>query len=367
MDPELQKPLLRKRGQPQAPGHDNSLAGQSQTDLVNRLVADYSLQPPPRCLQCLEASGWLLQVAAMILRVMAPFVISFCQVMYQIYRLIPKEELKVLYGLALCFFGGGFCASIAAVECFRRTGGDKLLLCLQDLGTNIQVANQASLEDDKALGVDISSYTPQEWYRHKTGVVLKAVDPDVLVKALAGLYQGFLGMLMSLKFKFAWTVALACSIADRLRKPVAIVVTPVLVVLLPKDYHKWINQIINLSLKALAVHLAWKLQEVISAVQSGLLGASLVGTGVILITIQGFSWASGGRCCKRKFNPDESILDELIGLPLAAAGIWFQLKHGFSMPFPYNLALLPLSIVESVLRFMVTWFPVEETAFPSHR
>ena len=25
-----------------------------------------------------------------------------------------------------------FCASIAAVECFRRTGGDKLLLCLQD-------------------------------------------------------------------------------------------------------------------------------------------------------------------------------------------------------------------------------------------
>eukprot|EP00439_Symbiodinium_sp_Y106_P067930 s117_g11.t1 len=374
MDPELQKPLLRKRGQPQAPGHDNSLAGQSQTDLVNRLVADYSLQPPPRCLQCLEASGWLLQVAAMILRVMAPFVISFCQVMYQIYRLIPKEELKVLYGLALCFFGGEFCASIAAVECFRRTGGDKLLLCLQDLGTNIQVANQASLEDDKALGVDISSYTPQEmrgsvqeWYRHKTGVVLKAVDPDVLVKALAGLYQGFLGMLMSLKFKFAWTVALACSIADRLRKPVAIVVTPVLVVLLPKDYHKWINQIINLSLKALAVHLAWKLQEVISAVQSGLLGASLVGTGVILITIQGFSWASGGRCCKRKFNPDESILDELIGLPLAAAGIWFQLKHGFSMPFPYNLALLPLSIVESVLRFMVTWFPVEETAFPSHR
>ena len=27
-----------------------------------------------------------------------------------------------------------FCASIAAVECFRRTGGDKLLLCLQDRG-----------------------------------------------------------------------------------------------------------------------------------------------------------------------------------------------------------------------------------------
>ena len=33
--------------------------------------------------------------------------------------------------------------------------------------------------------------------------------------------------------------------------------------------------------EAIAVHLAWKLQEIISAVQSGLLGASLVGTGAL--------------------------------------------------------------------------------------
>ena len=31
-----------------------------------------------------------------------------------------------------CYGWPRFCASIAAVECFRRTGGDKLLLCLQD-------------------------------------------------------------------------------------------------------------------------------------------------------------------------------------------------------------------------------------------
>ena len=67
---------------------------------------------------------------------------------------------------------------------------------------------------------------------------------------------------MSLKFKFAraprltcafceaWTVALACSIADLLRKPVALLVTPIMVALMPKGYHKWINQIINLTLKA---------------------------------------------------------------------------------------------------------------------
>eukprot|EP00913_Durusdinium_trenchii_P013569 g12739.t1 len=334
MDPELQRPLLKRRGQ--APGHEGTLSGQSQADLVSRLVQDYSLQPPPRCLQCLETSGYLLQIALGILRILAPIVIWSFTALYYLYKIIPKQELLVIYG-----WRWRLCLAILLIRLTR-------------------FANQA-------------------------GVVLKAVDPDTVVKACAGLYQGFLGLLVSLKFKFAWTVALACSIADLLRKPVALVVTPIMVALMPKGYHKWINQIINLTLKAIAVHMAWKLQEVISAVQSGLLGASLVGTGVLTLTYQGFSWVSGGRCCKRKFDPDKSYLDELVGLPLAAFGIWFQLKHNFSLPFPYNLALLPLTIVETafssasfpssqamhlptaeVLRFMITWFPVEETAFPAH-
>ena len=99
---------------------------------MSRLVADYSLEPPPRCLQCLETSGYLLQIALAILRVLAPVVIWSFTALYYVYKIIPKQELLVIYGCALCFFGGEFCASIAAVECFRRTGGDKLLLCLQE-------------------------------------------------------------------------------------------------------------------------------------------------------------------------------------------------------------------------------------------
>ena len=58
-------------------------------------------------------------------------------------------------------------------------------------------------------------------------------------------------------------MALACSIADLLRKPVALLVTPIMVALMPKGYHKWINQIINLTLKAESLTLslppAWRL------------------------------------------------------------------------------------------------------------
>merc|ERR1711920_33518 len=51
---------------------------------------------------------------------------------------------------------------------------------------------------------------------------------------------------------------------------------------MPKEYHKWINQMINFTLKALAVHLAWKLQEIVSALQSGLMGGSLFATGLVI-------------------------------------------------------------------------------------
>ncbi|CAE8624117.1 unnamed protein product [Polarella glacialis] len=324
------------------------------------------LQPPPRCVQCLKISKPVLEVVVQILRLLAPALLYFYKFMYYLYLIIPANELRMMYGVALCFFGGEFCASIAAVECFRRSGGDKLLLCLKDLGTNMHLAHQASLEDDKATSSQ-QQLSEQEWYKRKVGVVLKAVEPDVLVQACAGLYQGFLGLMMALKFKFAWTVALACSIADLLRKPVAFLVTPCLAAMLPPDYHKWINQIINISLKLMAVHLAWKLEEVVSAVQSGLLGGCLFGTGVVILCQRGFSWASCGRCCKKKFDPETSYMDDVIGLPMAAAGIWFQLKHNFSLPFPFNLALLPLTIVEELLRFCITWFPVQDTVLPAAR
>jgi len=357
MDAEIGKPLLpnsgpKRRAQKQPAGHDQTFTGQQHDSLVNHLVASSMLQPPPRCVECLHASKPFFEFLVVVIRMVMPGVIWFCKMAYYIYKKTPANELKIIYGLALCFFGGEFCASIAAIECFRRTGGDKLMMCVNDLWVNACLAHEASLEDDKAEGRQLTTLSPHDWYKHKLAVILKAVEPDVLAQACAGLYQGFLGLMVALKFKFAATVALACSIADLVRKPVAFLVTPMLAAVLPKDYHKWINQIINITMKAIATHLAWKLQEAISSVQSALMGASLVGTGVIIFF-------------NKKFDPKTSWADEMIGMPLAITGIWFQFKHNYRLPFPYNIALLPLSIVETLLRFCITWFPVQDTVLPS--
>lgn len=356
----LSRPLIGTKGG-KVQSRDSTYIAHREASRIGDLISFSALQPPPRLVECLRVTKPIFEGLVAVLRILAPVAVACYKVLYRLYSITPVNELLMIYGLALCFFGGKYCASIAAVEAFRRTGGEKLVICLQEVVANIRTAHAASLADDKVDAdgngvMDVCEISSQEWYKRKVSVVLKAVDPDVLAQALAGLYQGFLGIIMTLKFKFAWCVALACSIADMLRKPIGLIATPILVALLPKEHHKWINQIINFTLKAVAVHMAWKLQMLVSAVQSGFMGAGLVGVGIVNLV------CNCGKADRTKpFDPDRSYLDTAIGIPLGLAGVWFQVRHNFTLPFPMNIALLPLTILEEVLRFCITWFPVSDS------
>jgi hypothetical protein len=52
-------------------------------------------------------------------------------------------------------------------------------------------------------------------------------------------------------------------------------------------------------------------------------------------------------------DPDESIIDEVVGYSIAGLGLYWQLSEGFSVPFPLNIILLPASICEYYLLWMI--------------
>ena len=52
-------------------------------------------------------------------------------------------------------------------------------------------------------------------------------------------------------------------------------------------------------------------------------------------------------------NPDDTYIDEVAGYLIAALGLYFQLSFGFSLPFPLNIVMLPFSIAEYFLMWMV--------------
>lgn len=50
------------------------------------------------------------------------------------------------------------------------------------------------------------------------------------------------------------------------------------------------------------------------------------------------------------FDPNESVLDEIVGYIIAAQGLMFQLTQDFALPFPWNMLLSPLTLVEWLIR-----------------
>ena len=54
------------------------------------------------------------------------------------------------------------------------------------------------------------------------------------------------------------------------------------------------------------------------------------------------------------FDPEGSIIDDLIGWIIAAQGFMFQLNSGFTLSFPFNIIFAPLTFLEWYLKFQIS-------------
>mmetsp|Transcript_12093 Transcript_12093/g.26791 ORF Transcript_12093/g.26791 Transcript_12093/m.26791 type:complete len:149 (-) Transcript_12093:102-548(-) len=143
-------------------------------------------------------------------------------------------------------------------------------------------------------------------------------------------------------------VTLACSVANIARKPAAQYLAPVLAVRCPEEYRGWINPGINTFCKVLAVLFAWMLATLIYAVQSAIQGGNIAARAMIRLLNKHAN-------LKAPIDESETMLDEAVGWTLAACGVIVQFKMGFRLPFPLNIVLLPLIIMQWFLAFCVTF------------
>ncbi|EOD38834.1 hypothetical protein EMIHUDRAFT_122162 [Emiliania huxleyi CCMP1516] len=77
----------------------------------------------------------------------APFYIMAAKKLYEIGNKLPWDILQAVIGLGLCFFGGGYCASIAAA--FALTGWPTTRQALIDVYEEAANVLDANEEDDK--------------------------------------------------------------------------------------------------------------------------------------------------------------------------------------------------------------------------
>jgi hypothetical protein len=82
-------------------------------------------------------------------------------------------------------------------------------------------------------------------------------DPKKLDVALSGIYSSWLAVVATLKIQFAQTITMALCIADYLKIPADWYVEPAMLMVVPKDYHKWVPVTLGWMCKSVAMSIAW--------------------------------------------------------------------------------------------------------------
>ena len=280
-------------------------------------------------------------IATMIIDYVGPFYVKLFQLSFRAYCELPVDLLSALAGLGLSFCGGAYCASISAIQAFKMCGWERTKAALIDIyndGCAIYEAYVADdAKDDDGDGIrDVTRLSANDLLTRKLAVMAMAVkDPDKLNAAVGGLYTSWLAVQAVLRTEFAKTITLGVSIAAMATPYLQKVGVPVLVHVMPPAYHAWIPLIIANTARSIGVGIAWKMQEVVSAVHLALLGGLLFSRSLM-------RWARTKGYLAT--SPEETVLDEVVGYAVAAVGFWCQITCGFfSARRRYSLLLTYLS------------------------
>jgi len=301
----------------------------------------------------------------------------------------PLQYSSILVGLLMVFFGGTFGATIAAAETFSHLAMKDTKEALNILYSQYKIADAAAEKDEDANPLTSNATDAQKRdaeLRRRALVIFKSIDPDAISKALGAMWSGLFGVVCALRVKFAHAVTLGVSIGDMTSGLFHRYGEKYLIDMFPESLHKWVPMLSRYLCRAFSVSLAWTLQVIIVAFHASLRGANMFVGGLATVLVQ------RGLVQQKSLPPKESARWNTIVYIVAAVGFWFQAKvrcfvsryvvvvytllllmfltvlfivllfflflffaiqSGFSVPFPLNLVLWPISFFEFTLKLLV--------------
>lgn len=151
-----------------------------ENDRVLALISRASASAPPALAIYLKQAAPAITLMWKFINLVAPLYAAMWVVCVRVYETLPVELLEALMGLGMCFAGGAYCTSIAAIEAFRLTGWHTTRRALQDVyveAKNIQAAHAADdkKDDDHDGKPDVLALAPDELLQRKVKVFALAV------------------------------------------------------------------------------------------------------------------------------------------------------------------------------------------------
>jgi hypothetical protein len=218
--------LLQEAGSTISHAFDRARAPESNRML--RFVdeaADRAGQIDPKSRGYVMAARPCLDATMRVMTVIVAVYLAIYTLLYKLYIRLPTNAMAMVFGCALCFFGGTYFASVAAIEAFRLFGWESLTANLTIVAEQAHLVAEASKEDDKvdadADGVaDVNELAARELLNRKTRLAMTTIkEPERLLEAWSQLWTAYVAVLATLHLEFARTTALALAIVEMCRPP----------------------------------------------------------------------------------------------------------------------------------------------------
>jgi len=328
----------------------------SKTDVIAGVLQFEKYADNPTVLKVVETLKQLEPVIAKIQELFylaLPYILLFIEKIKELWKVLepyhPEEFAPALFGLFMTFFGGFYFTTFAAIEAYRVCGWETTVDCLYLIYEDIKKVRDAHEADDAidedGNGIpDVLEIDVKTLALRKTHLVLTTIDPMKVMDALTGISTGFLAVVATLRIQFAQTITMGVSIGQRLQLALEKYIQPVLLLLIPPEYARWIPVIIIYGSRSFGISIAWLVQRFISAFYSSFRGADLFASGCFKFLARN-SWTV-------PFEPDSGIVSGFV-LVFGTIGFLWQVLTGFSLPFPLNLLFFPVTLVEWFLTWMV--------------
>ena len=259
------------------------------------------------------ASLPFINMAIAFLNWLTPYVASAWTHLYSLYVAAPSRTLKMIFGAALCGFGGTFTASIAAIEAFRSLGGAQVYEALEVVAADVRAIGAASAADDAVDAdndgmPDVARTKPHELAQRKLAVAMTSIkEPGKLTEAIARLWACYLAILATMRMQFAQTTAIALGVVETFEYPLARLLAPGMAKLLGAGLAHWSETLLLSAVRLLAIVLAWYLQMILSAFYSALRGGQLFAEGLCdLIIANRCELSRPSQPCSELQPPDRS-------------------------------------------------------------
>jgi len=261
----------------------------------------------------------------------------------------PEELIGALVGFILCFYGGAFCTTIAAVEAFRMCGYSRTSKAFGVLMEQYRVA-EAELKKDDHVDADGDGVadnlqrSTDQVVKRKIKIAFKTCDPEALSDGLQGIYAGLMAVVATLQLRFAQVLTLGASLGDGINR-LAMQMVPSLQASVEPPYRKWIPQVLNYVCKTLGVFLAWMVQRVIFGFTTAMKGGQMLcrSTGAYLVRHE-------------MVAPELIAMDSptyhYVELAVCAIGFYAQFSRGFGLGW-MAVPLFPISCFEWGLGMIV--------------